>query len=239
VPKILVTYGRDQKIPPYVAALEACGLTASDLVAVKPEKGAAVPGLELLDGAEGVVLTGGNDVDPHLYGQEPLPDAHLDTSFPERDRMELALVGAARARRVPVLAICRGLQVVNVALGGTLWQDLPSQAGVDVHDRATAEKWPLDRRAHPVEAVGPEVALRSWLGDEPVEVNSRHHQAVRQPGRGLVTSAIARDGVVEAMASEDPAWWMWGVQWHPENLIEDPRQLALFTTFLAAVEAGR
>jgi putative glutamine amidotransferase len=154
--------------------------------------------------------------------------------------MELALVAGARARRLPVLAICRGLQVLNVTLGGTLWQDLPLEQGISGHDFTKRDGFPLDHPAHPIAPVALDHPIARWLARvDGTPVNSRHHQAVHAPGAGLVAAAHAPDGVVEAMTWEDPAWWVWGVQWHPENLIAAAPQRALFEEFLAAVREVR
>lgn len=196
---------------------------------------------DVIEKAAGVLLLGGDDVDPARYG-EP---AHPATRHAEngRDEYEIALVRGAVERDVPLLAICRGLQVMNVALGGTLIQDIPSQHPSDVPHavdpslKATRppEEWKA-LVAHPI-AIAPGSKLASLLatGSNPAapDVNSRHHQAIKRPADGLVISATAPDGVIEAV--ERPAsTFVLGVQWHPENFIGDAppheggRFLALF-----------
>ncbi len=169
-----------------------------------------------LDGCEGLVLTGGEDVDPRCYGADPHPA--LRAVDPERDRFEIALVTAARARRLPVLGICRGIQLINVALGGTLWQDLPSERPGPVEhdpdtDRAT--------RAHPVRlAAGSRAAAA--LGVTALVANSFHHQGVRELAPGLVASGWSPDDLVEAVESPPGDPWLLAVQWHPEEMHADP-----------------
>jgi gamma-glutamyl-gamma-aminobutyrate hydrolase PuuD len=161
---------------------------------------------ETLDALDGVVFTGGPDVDPELYGQE----AHAETAglVPERDRAELALLEAALARDMPVLAICRGSQVLNVALGGDLVQHLPDVVGDEKH-----RETPGVFAEHDVE-LEPETRLARLLGER-APVLSHHHQGIGRVGSGLRVSAHADDGTVEAL--EDPARrFALGVLWHPE-----------------------
>ncbi len=165
----------------------------------------------LLDRVQALVLTGGSDVDPPLYGEPPHPE--LGTVFRERDDFEIALCREALRRDLPILAICRGQQVLNVATGGTLIQDIPSLvAGACDHD-PPVERW---ERAHEVRVL-PGTHLREILGRDTVAVNSFHHQAVKDPGRGIVVSArSAPDDVVEGIELPDRRFAL-GVQWHPES----------------------
>ena len=164
----------------------------------------------LLDHLDGLLLTGGADVDPRLYGEA----AHETVTrvFPERDALELALCREALGRDMPLLAICRGHQVLNVATGGTLVQDLPSQwKGAMNHD-PEGERW---SPAHDVRIL-PGTRLREILGRERVAVNSFHHQAVKEAGRGAVIAAYSDgDDVVEAIEVPGRRLAL-GVQWHPE-----------------------
>ncbi len=184
----------------------------------------------MLDGMDGLVLTGGEDVDPRHYGRAPHPtlgDVHAG-----RDAFELALVEAARARRLPTLAICRGIQVVNVALGGTLVQDLPAEwPGALAHEGEGARH----ERVHEVR-VRPSSRLARVLGAERLRVNSFHHQAVGDIAPGIAVSAHAPDGVVEGFEWPADDWWMVAVQWHPEELTATPEpwDCALFAAFAAA-----
>ncbi len=162
---------------------------------------------------DGLVLTGGADLDPRSYGAEPAPG--LGAVEADRDRWELALLHAALDRGVPVLGVCRGVQLLNVAFGGTLVQDLPLGEG-----RIDHAAWHGDRSC-PVHTVAIEAGtvLHGLLGPS-VGVNSLHHQAVERVGAGLVVSARAPDGVVEAL--EVPGRPVLAVQWHPEMLARRP-----------------
>jgi putative glutamine amidotransferase len=170
---------------------------------------------EALEAAHGLLLTGGEDLDPSAYGGVDNPA--WGSVDPERDAFDFALFHAARKRRMPILAVCRGLQLANVALGGTLWQDLPSQRPSKVtHDR------PEDRRARiHVVAANPGSRIHRALGAEELAVNSMHHQAIRELGRGLIASARADDDVIEGIESPAGSWWLIGVQWHPEEFHAD------------------
>jgi putative glutamine amidotransferase len=225
--EVLVSARSAQKASTYVAALRAVGVPEERLRVVVPDGGR--DGLrELAAAAAGLVLCGGPDVDPALYGEVTRPDAQVDVN-PGLDAQEWALLDGARDARVPVWAVCRGIQVVNVYLGGTLWQDLPTQLpfGID-HDRDT----PPDLLAHEVRVVAPETALGAQLGGEPPLVNSRHHQAVKDLAPGLVTAAVAPDGLIEAAElPPDAGWWLRAVQWHPENLLALAPQRELWRTF--------
>jgi len=167
----------------------------------------------VLDSVVGLVLTGGEDVEPGRYGAAPHPTVE---SHAARDECEIALVLAARKRAMPTFAICRGAQVVNVALGGTLVRDIPSERrGGLGHDPGGAR----DARVHEAHVEG-DTKLAEMLGTEHLTINSFHHQAVDRLGNALRVSARAPDGIIEAIESTDPDWWMVGVQWHPEELIE-------------------
>ena len=205
----------------YDAAVRRAGATPKPLSLDEPTATA-------LDGVDGLLLTGGDDVDPALYGEAPHPTC--DVSEPGRDAFEIDLVRRALAADIPVLAICRGLQVLNVALGGTLIQDIPSEPGTPLqHDTAG----PPDTLAHSV-AVRPGSCLAALVGpDETRAVNSRHHQAIRALGEGLVATGTSPDGVIEA-AEVPTARFCVGVQWHPENFHATGEFDQLFDGFVAA-----
>ncbi len=208
----------------YVRALIAAGLTP---LLVPPLLDPAHVGA-VLDAAAGLVLTGGEDMHPASYGEAP--HAKLEETDQSRDAVEMALYRAARQRRLPVLAICRGIQVVNVALGGTLYQDLPSE-----HPSPINHVDPKGRHTLRVEAAS---QLHGAVGD-PGSVNSRHHQAVKRLADGLRAVAWADDGVIEGAepANGDESWLL-AVQWHPEDDVE----AGLFQAFARAVartEAAR
>lgn len=181
---------------------------------LSPLMGAALAA-RALDGIDGLVLTGGEDIDPARYNAEPSPRLHPPSR--ERDLFELALFAAARQREIPVLGICRGIQLVNVALGGTLYQDLPSERPGEVDHDPRASR---TTRSHRVRlASGSRAALA--LGSEAIAVNSFHHQAVRDLAPGLVASGWTDDGLIEAAETPAGSPWLLAVQWHPEEMHAD------------------
>jgi putative glutamine amidotransferase len=187
----------------------------------------------MLDGMAGLVLTGGEDVDPAHYGAAA--HAALGEVHAQRDAFEIALARAARARRLPTLAICRGVQVMNVALGGTLVQDLPSeQPAALAHDGG----WGRSERVHALR-VAEGSRLAGAIGATEATINSLHHQALARVAEGLVAVAHAPDGVVEGVEWAGDDWWMTGVQWHPEELTATAEEWdrALFAAFAAAARA--
>jgi putative glutamine amidotransferase len=191
---------------------------------------------QALTGIDGLMLTGGGDVAPSRYGETA--HATVEEAEPGRDEFEIALILAARARNLPILAICRGVQVLNVACGGTLVQDIPSQiAGALPHSLAVPQHQPYEL-AHEVWVDKDSLLaklMRDRLVDEALEVNSRHHQAVKAVAGGFVISATAPDGVIEAI--EDPkALFCLGVQWHPENFFRTGEFRALFEGFLETAQ---
>lgn len=189
---------------------------------------------QVVAGACGLVLAGGGDVAPTYYGEEVRSDARVHVQR-ERDEMEWALLEHARSARLPVWGICRGQQLLNVFLGGTLWQDLPSQrAGSMCHHVAE----PRDALVHRlwVTDAGRGTALGEILGRETAYVNSRHHQALRRVAEGFVVVARAADGVAEANVLTDDDWWVEAVEWHPENLMALAQQRALARRFLEAAD---
>jgi putative glutamine amidotransferase len=174
---------------------------------------------EVAAGLDGLLLSGGGDIDPTTYGAEPSP--HVAGCHPEKDAFELALARAAADLRLPLLGICRGHQVLNVALGGTLEQHLPEVTEVEHRDRS--------RPAEPVHEVVIETTSRLGrvMGTRRTGVNSLHHQAIDRPGQGLEPVAWGDDGVVEAVSGVGDRR-MLGVQWHPELLLTRPEHKALF-----------
>jgi putative glutamine amidotransferase len=176
---------------------------------------------ETLAAVHGLIFSGGPDLDPGIYGQEPHPETAANT--PERDRCELELLGAALARELPVLAVCRGSQILNVALGGDLVQHLPEVVGDEKHKHA-----PGTFSDHDV-SLAPGTRLAGLLGEQ-APVKSHHHQGFGKLGEGLRGAARAEDGTLEAV--EDPARpFALGVLWHPEE--GDDQRL-----FAALVEAA-
>lgn len=183
----------------------------------------------ILDRIDGLVLSGGEDVDPSRYGARPEPGKAYSA---DRDRFEIELVRLARARRMPTLAICRGLQVTNVAFGGSLIVDLPV---TPAHARVVDGAEQLDGR-HAVRFTAGSRLERVYGAGERV-VNTIHHQAVDRLGDGLIASAFASDGVIEAIEPSDD-WPLLAVQWHPEKMTrpdERTEEQALFDDYLAQV----
>ena len=185
-----------------------------------------------LDGADGLMLTGGDDVEPSRYG-EPVHAATVPAES-GRDEFELALVRAARERRLPIFAICRGIQVLNVALGGTLVQDLPSERPSTI---AHSQREPRQEATHAVKVMGEGTRLGRVLGSLEVQVNSMHHQAIDRLGFGLREVAWAPDGVIEGVEMPGEDRFVLGVQWHPEELVGHDQ--AARNLFSALVDAAR
>jgi putative glutamine amidotransferase len=226
-----ITIGYDPKEPnafflrqDYVRSVEQAGGLPVVLAPGRPED---APGL--LDRVDALLLTGGSDVDPVLYGEGR--HAAVVRVIRERDDFEIALTREALDRDIPTLAICRGQQVLNVARGGTLVQDIPSQVVGAVDHDPEVERW---EPAHDVRIL-PGTRLREILGKARVTVNSFHHQAVRDPGRGLTISALAEpDQVIEGIEAPDRRFVV-GVQWHPEASWSRPSGFgALFDALVRA-----
>lgn len=216
MPTIGVAFPKDD----YITALERAGAKVRVLDAANDPLPAA------LDACDGVLLTGGVDVDPKEYGEAPHPTVETNAV---RDDYELALARLAIARDLPLLAICRGVQVLNVAAGGTLIQDLPSQHPSSIEHSITE---PKNSIAHDV-AISDGTCLSMLLGAPSLAVNSRHHQAVKDTAAGFVVSATSPDGVVEAI--ERPAsTFCVGVQWHPENFWATGQFAGLFQGLVRA-----
>jgi putative glutamine amidotransferase len=194
----------------------------------------SMPIEQALEGIDGVMLTGGDDVAPSRYGEAAHPS--VVEAEPGRDEFEIGLVEAARARKLPILAICRGVQVLNVARGGTLVQDIPSQLTGALEHSLTVPPNLAYSLAHEVWIEKDSLLaklMRERLIDEACDVNSRHHQAVKDVARGLRVTATAPDGVIEAIEDPEAAFCL-GVQWHPENFFRTGEFRALFEGFLEA-----
>lgn len=232
-PAIGITIGYDQRRAglhllrqDYVRSVENAGGLPFVLA---PGRAADAP--ELLARVGGLLLSGGSDVDPALYGEQR--HSSVTHVVRERDDFEIALAREALIRDLPLLAICRGQQVLNVAAGGTLVQDIPAQLGNGIDHDPERERW---ETAHDVEIL-PGTTLRSILGRDKLAVNSFHHQSVKDVGRGLVVSArAAGDSVVEGVEAPERRFAV-GVQWHPESFWNQPENFA--PLFEALVEAAR
>jgi len=216
---------RCSKLGDYVASIEQTGARARVLeVNESPRK--------VLQEIDGVLLTGGGDVDPVFYGEDRHP--LTDDAEPGRDEFEIDLARRAMTDAVPLLAICRGAQVMNVAAGGTLVQDIPSAVESDLAHAVTE---PKNADCHDIR-IEPGSTLARVLGAAVAascscRVNSRHHQSVGRTGQGLVVSATAGDGVIEAVEKPDVPFCI-GVQWHPENFWETGEFRPLFEAFVRA-----
>jgi putative glutamine amidotransferase len=211
----------------YCIAVEAAGGVP---VVMPPMHDEAIE--PLLERLSGVVLSGGPDMDPGTYGGRYHPQ--LGPTEPDLDHFELCVVQRALESELPLLAICRGAQVLNVALGGDLYQHLPEDPGGSIdHRKRTAD---APDTAHEVRVEPRTVLAGSLRRDGDTHVNSFHHQAAHRLGRGLRAVAWAADGVVEAIELPERDFVV-GVQWHAEALVEQPEQLALFEAFVRA--AGR
>jgi putative glutamine amidotransferase len=225
--KILLAIDLGQPHASYRDALLAAGALPEEVEIVQP--GENLPGE-----FDGLLLSGGADVDPSRYGEAPVNGSvQVDAG---RDELDFELLSRAERLEAPVFGICRGLQVLNVAFGGTLWQDLPSQ-----RPRGVEHSFPSREghdRAHPAHEIRvsrsapgtlPLAAALAAAGE--VFVNSRHHQAVKDLAPGLVALAASPDDLVEAFAREAGPF-LAAVQWHPENLVDRADQKALFAEFL-------
>ncbi len=204
------------------------GLVAAGAVPIAIDCAVPVPQVaELVGRVDGLVISGGGDVSPDRYGGDPA-DPTLGDVNPVRDAGELAALDAARESGLPVFAICRGAQLVNVGLGGTLYADLDRDRPGSIAHRAGEE--PLERVLHPV-AVDPSSRLSRWLGGaSELDVNSEHHQGLRDLASGLRATAWSSEGLVEAF--EHPTEPLLAVQWHPEILwVNEPHALALMAAF--------
>jgi putative glutamine amidotransferase len=203
--KVAVSFMLEEKLGPYVEAIREVGLDAEP-ISPRRRRG--------LEGLRGLVLTGGGDVDPSLYGSEPL--ASTKHVCRERDDLERELIEEAEQNGFPVLGICRGLQMLNVARGGTLHQHIEGHKDVEHIVRAD-----------------PESKVAAFVGAEEYVVNSRHHQAVDRLGGGLNVTARAGDGAIEAVEDSERRFVV-AVQWHPEERLAT-RDFRIFSAFAKAV----
>ena len=214
----------------YTRALEDAGLTP---FIAQPSRDASLAG-EILELASGLVLTGGLDIDPSTYGEA----RHEATEEPSqlRDEWEAALVDAAREYQVPTLAICRGMQMVNVALGGSLMQDISSANPQALKHNGNGRRC----RVHEVELDGGSMLSRI-AGETRIQVNSMHHQGIRAVAPKLRVAARSPDGIVEGLEWPDSDWWMLAIQWHPEELVSGDKawDRLIFAAFAEEVRRAR
>lgn len=194
---------------------------------------------ELAEMADGLLLPGGGDVHPRHYGVEDIHENSGDFSH-ERDEMEITLAKFFIELGKPVFGICRGAQVLNVALGGTLYQDIGSELDTSIRHEYDVSVSKLERYVQDTHEVHltKDTALRSFFGCEKITTNSLHHQCVKETAPALCVSALGEDGIIEGIESKDMnANWILGVQWHPETITkEHPEQKVLFEKFIEAAE---
>lgn len=221
--RIALTLGKEApEDNDYVRALLESGAMREEIVVLRP--GDPVEGR-----FDGVVISGGDDVDPGLYGREVIRAGEVKVDA-GRDALDFRVFEDAWREGLPALGICRGLQVMNVARGGTLIQHLPLESPSEI-EHSLPKK--ANRRDHFV-TFRPGTRLLSIAGAGKLDVNSRHHQAVERPAEDFVVAATAPDGVIEALEARDDRWLI-GVQWHPENLHDDPASKRLFREFVEEV----
>jgi putative glutamine amidotransferase len=227
----IIGIGSDVQSPPgrrerafayltYVESLRRAGAVPV-LIPPQPENAA-----ELIDGLDGILLAGGDDCDPSLYGESP--HETVEPMDPRRQANELSLARLARDRGIPTLGICLGLQMMNVAAGGSLMQDIDSHMETEIRHASEPE----DRARHDV-IVEEGTQLSQILPRSELNVNSSHHQAIKKVGQGLRVTALAPDGIVEGLEDPKHPFYL-GVQWHPEDMPGDPSAATLFGAFVQA-----
>jgi putative glutamine amidotransferase len=227
----LIAIAQNRKMEDYLESVRRAGGEPVEVIV-----GDEAPA-QILARVDGLMLTGGGDVDPKLYGEAP--HATFEAAETGRDQFEIALARAAVASGIPLLAICRGMQVLNVAMGGTLIQDIPSQVtGALEH----SVPQPRAHVAHEV-WVSKGSKLSELLADhmedgETCHVNSRHHQSVKQAAKGFEVTATSPDGVIEAMEMPGAAYCI-AVQWHPENFWRTGEFRELFEGLVQAASARK
>jgi putative glutamine amidotransferase len=214
----------------YVTALESAGLIPMVIPPLTSEDSART----ILSRVDGLLLTGGEDVEPSLYGQPR--SAKCGIANLARDHTEIALIRAAHEMRKPILAICRGPQVLNAALGGTLIQDIRDEVPGALDHNVRGNR---SLRVHDVNIDEGSVIARA-IGTTSISVNSLHHQSVLDVAPGLQVTARAPDGVVEGVESAVDDWWVIGVQWHPEEMNDslEPWDRGIFRAFAERLAEG-
>lgn len=189
--------------------------------------------MELIDG---LLIQGGVDVNPSVFGEKSKPE--LDITDIQTDKFILELIKIAKEKKIPIFGICKGIQILNVAYGGTLYQDL-KYAGIDNSSHRQEAKTICDHK-HTVKVVKNSLLYKIIPNQEVLYVNSYHHQAVKDLGKGLVIDAKSDDGIIEAIHLDDESQWVFAVQWHPEQQIrKNDVFLPLFTEFVQQAKIYR
>lgn len=211
---------------PYFQAMLKAGARPEELELVSASDARRVRA----DAYDGVLFAGGEDVDPSFY-EEPTKysSVHADRA---RDEFEFGLLDQVMERRLPILGICRGIQMVNVKFGGTLYQDLKSDTNPEVEHRQTGAGKTRQEATHTVTVTDSDSRLGGVIQGS-CRVNSLHHQAVKRLGRGLKVTAHSEDGFVEAVEAAEEYPFLMAVQWHPEEMVDQPEQRRIFEEFLA------
>jgi putative glutamine amidotransferase len=214
-------------LPGYMRGLEEAGAVPVILPLTESENVLK----QTADKFDGFLFTGGHDVNPKLYGQEKT--ALCEEACDERDKMEAYIFReAVLNQNKPALGICRGIQLLNVLLGGTLYQDLPTEFSSSIKHASKGP--PYDAPAHSV-SIAANTPLRELIGKERIEVNSYHHQGINRIAEGLEIMALADDGLVEAVYMPNRPY-VWAVQWHPEFSLNDETSKKIFASFVGAVK---
>lgn len=185
----------------------------------------------LAERLDGVIISGGPDIDPSYFHE--LPHPKLGNVCPIRDEAEIFMAGEVIRLSKPLLGICRGMQVMNVVMGGNLYQDIPSEIKESLKHIQNAPRW---HKSHEIKIIEEESLLFKIIGKKRIKVNSFHHQSVKKPALCYKITATAPDGIVEAMELRQKGVFCLGVQWHPEELTDDPVNLRLFQVMIDAAK---
>ncbi len=213
---IVLSSGNVEDAKPYIDSLLESGANKDEIVVVTPERFSPQEAFKITSRASGVLLSGGSDVEPKWYGEKVHPDAEVYT-FPKRDLVEMQILRASKRYRIPLFAICRGMQLLNVFEGGSLWQDLSIMWPGAMNHKIN---YPRDLLVHTLRVIDKTTPLGSILDSYHTYVNSRHHQAIKKVAPTLKVVALSPEGIIEAVESRDKEWWCWGVQWHPETIYQ-------------------
>ena len=217
----------DLLFPPYCKAIEGSGANYRILKWSTAKEDIR----DYITSCDGFIFTGGNDIEPSRYGEQMIPEC--DETLPERDDFELTFFPAVLESRKPVLAICRGCQLLNVAFGGSLWQDIPAQVKNTYQHQPSPVELIAERTHNAV--IVQNTKLHEILNTSKMKVNSMHHQAIKDLGAGLTLSAVSTDGIPEGFELSGHPFLI-AVQWHPEWLFPQDDSFALFSALVKASE---